>query len=59
MLVLFQIILLFIKLILLLVTFNRTIRTAYVYLLFMTYFLVYAQYMHEWGTSVLVLGGHE
>jgi hypothetical protein len=38
---LFQIILLFMKLILFLVNFSRTIRTASVYLLLMPYFLVY------------------
>jgi hypothetical protein len=39
---LFQIILLFMKLILLLVNFSRTIRAANVILLFMPYFLIYA-----------------
>jgi hypothetical protein len=38
----FYIILLFMKLILLLVNFSRTIRVVCVYLLFMPYFLVYA-----------------
>jgi hypothetical protein len=37
----FQIILLFMKLILLLMNFSRTIRIVYVILLFMPYFLVY------------------
>jgi hypothetical protein len=38
---LFQIILLFMRLILLLVNFSITIRTVNVYLLFMPYFLLY------------------
>jgi hypothetical protein len=56
---LFWIILLFMKLILLLVNFCRTIRTKYVY------FVVYALFSCLWiesawvGTSVLVLFGHE
>jgi hypothetical protein len=56
---LFQIILLFMKLILLLVNFCRVIRTVYVY------FIVYALFSCLWieeawvGTSVLVLCGHE
>jgi hypothetical protein len=38
------------KLILLLVNFSRTIRAVSVY------FVVYAEYRHEWGTSVLARG---
>jgi hypothetical protein len=56
---LFYIILLFMKLILLLVNFSRNIGAVYVSLMFVTYFLAYAQYRHECGTLVLVLGGHE
>jgi hypothetical protein len=47
------------KLILLLVNFSRNIGAVYVSLMFVTYFLAYAQYRHECGTLVLVLGGHE
>jgi hypothetical protein len=47
------------KHILLLVNFSRTIRLRMFILLLMPYFLVYALYRHEWGTSVLVHDGHE
>jgi hypothetical protein len=48
--------LLFIKLILLLVNFSRTIRATSVYSVVYALFLVYVKYRHEWGTSVLARG---
>jgi hypothetical protein len=41
------------------VNFRRTIRVMDAILLFMPYFLGYAQYRHEWSTSILVHDGHE